>query len=62
MDAEQKILMFQLKQQIDALREENRSLKDKLEQVKYISFYSDYGDGTAEDKLISIRDILEEDE
>ena len=62
MDAEQKELIFQLKEQLEVLRKENRNLKDKLEQIQYISFYSGYGDGTADDKLSSIIGILEEDD
>ena len=49
-------------EELEVLRKENKNLKDKLEQIQYISFYSDYGDGTAYDKLAGIIGILEEDD
>lgn len=51
-----------LKEENKNLKEENKNLKDKLEQIQYITFYSDYGDGTVYDKLYSIQNILVEDD
>lgn len=39
--------------------EENKQLKNTLEEIKELSEYGDYGDGTAWDRLGGIQGILE---